>query len=89
MNTFEPVEHIHTLLQVQHPHQAGQHHKDGCLSGTEAVNDQGGLVIVGEPGDTVHQVNTVRHGDTQVRPVGAEYHLDHMDLVSHLQLETH
>ena len=86
MNTFEPIEHINTLLQIQHPHQAAQHNKDGGLSGSETVNDQCWLVTVGQSGDTVHQVDTVGHGDTQGGPVGTEDDLNHMHLVPHLKL---
>ena len=47
VDTFEPVEHIDTLLRVQHPHEAGEDGEDGGLRGPEAVHDQGGLVGVG------------------------------------------
>ena len=77
MDTLEPVEHIHPLLRVQHPHEAGEDGEDSGLSSPEAVHDQGGLVGVGggQAGDAVHQVHTVTHRHTQVRPVGAEHNL--------------
>ena len=86
MDTFEPVEHIDPLLRVQHPHEAGQDGEDGGLRGPEAVHDQGGLVGVGggQAGDAVHQVHTVTHRDTQVRPVGAKHHLVSDDVISSL-----
>ena len=88
MYTFEPVENINTILQVQHPHKAGQNTEDGSLSSTEAVDDKGGFVAGSQPGDAVDQMNTVGDGDTEVGPVGAEDDLDHMLNIPHLQLET-
>ena len=76
MDRFEPVEDVHTVLHVHHPHEAGEDAEDGGLSGPEAVNDDGWLVRRGEAGDTIHQVDTVGDRDTEVRPVGAEDDLD-------------
>ena len=84
VDTFEPVEDIHPLLGVQHPHEAGEDGEDGGLRGPEAVHDQGGLVGAGggQAGDAVHQVHTVTDRHTQVRPVGAKHHLVMRSLVS-------
>ena len=86
MDTFEPVEHIHPLLGVQHPHEAGEDSEDGGLRGPEAVHDQGGLVGArgGQAGDAVHQVYTVTDRHTQMRPVGAKHHLVSDDVISSL-----
>ena len=85
VNTLKPVEDVDTVLQVQHPNEAGEDTEDGGLRGPEAVNEHDGFVLLGEPGDTVHEVDTVRHGHTEVRPVGTEDHLD--SLLHLLQLE--
>ena len=84
VDTFEPVEHIHPCLGVQHPHEAGEDGEDSSLRGPEAVHDQGGLVGVGggQTGDAVHQVDTVTDRHTQVRPVRAKHHLVMRSLVS-------
>ena len=76
VNSFKPVENVHTVLHVHHPDEAGEDTEYGGLRSSEAVNDDGGFVRTGEAGDTVHQVDTVGDGNTEVRPVGTEDDLD-------------
>ena len=47
VNSFEPVEDVHTVLHVHHPDEAGEDTEDGGLGGSEAVDDHGGLVRSG------------------------------------------
>ena len=86
MNTLEPVEHVHAVLHVHHPHEAGEDAEDGGLGGPEGVDEHDWFVEDSEARDTVHQVDTVGDGDTEVGPVGAEDDLDHVLNISHLQL---
>ena len=76
VDSLEPVEDVHTVLHVHHPDEAGEDTEYGGLRSSEAVNDDGGFVRTGEAGDTVHQVDTVGDGNTEVRPVGTEDDLD-------------
>ena len=87
VDSFEPIEDVHTVLHVHHPHEAGEDAEDGGLGGSEAVNDHGGFVLTGQARDAVHQVDTVGHRDTEVRPVGTEDDLDRVLHVLHLQLQ--
>ena len=73
---LEPVEHVHILLQIHLANQAAETGEDGRLGGPEAVNDDGGLVGVGESGDTVDEMDTVGDWHTEVGPVGAEDQLE-------------
>ena len=87
MNTLEPVEHVHAVLHVHHPHEAGEDAEDGGLGGPEGVDEHDWFVQDSEARDTVHQVDTVGDGDTEVWPVGTEDHLEGVLGVLQLQLQ--